>query len=309
MSVRNFLILGSAVFCLISCAGPSDQDRDLIPDELDECPKSSEDMDSYRDNDGCPDLDNDKDGVFDSKDVCPLVAEDRDGFQDEDGCPDLDNDGDGIPDLKDRCPSEKEDRDGFQDGDGCLDADNDQDGIVDSLDRCSMDSEDLDGFEDADGCPDLDNDKDGIKDSFDKCPNVPETMNGRDDEDGCPDSDAEALAEEIELPIRFEPGLALLSVDDKILLDTKIFPGLQAHPEHRVYVYVFLPIADVEIPIYLDLINQRTQVIASYLQEKGIPEGQVRTRTITAELYSAQLGSPMDFNANRPVLFKRKNVK
>jgi hypothetical protein len=307
--MKGILVLTLWIALMSGCAGMSDQDKDLVPDDLDECPKSAEDKDSFMDNDGCPDLDNDKDGVVDSKDVCPLVAEDRDGFEDADGCADPDNDGDGIPDLKDRCPSEPEDRDGFQDGDGCPEVDNDQDGILDPQDKCPMDAEDKDGFQDEDGCAELDNDQDGIKDTFDKCPLAPETLNGRDDEDGCPDSDAEALPEAFDVPLRFEPLSSDLTLDDKILLDTKVFNGLMAHPEHRVYVYVFLPLADMELPVYLELLNTRTLAIAKYLHEKGVPAAQVRTRTITEEIFNAQIGTPMDFNALRPVLFKRKDVK
>jgi hypothetical protein len=165
----------------------------------------------------------------------------------------------------------------------------------------------LDKSEDLDGCPDLDNDKDGIRDAFDKCPNEPETVNGREDDDGCPDSDAEALPEQLELSLRFETGTSQLTFEDKLQLDTKVVPGILAHPEHKIYVYVFLSNVDMEMVAYLDLLNQRTQSIAQYLQSKGVPQSQVRTRTITEELFKAQIGTPMDFNATRPVLLKRKN--
>jgi hypothetical protein len=42
--------------------------------------------------------DADKDGIKDSQDKCPKATEDIDGFEDEDGCPDPDNDKDGICD-------------------------------------------------------------------------------------------------------------------------------------------------------------------------------------------------------------------
>jgi hypothetical protein len=44
--------------------------------------------------------------------MCPDLAEDVDSFEDGDGCPDLDNDQDGVPDERDKCPSEPEDFDG-----------------------------------------------------------------------------------------------------------------------------------------------------------------------------------------------------
>ena len=45
-------------------------------------------MDSFKDDDGCPDPDNDGDGVVDGADQCPDTLETPNGFQDEDGCPD-----------------------------------------------------------------------------------------------------------------------------------------------------------------------------------------------------------------------------
>ncbi|MCH7724323.1 MAG: OmpA family protein [Bacteroidetes bacterium] len=98
--------------------------------------------------------DEDKDGILDEFDECPQDPEDFDGFQDEDGCPDYDNDQDGIPDLQDACPNSAEDFDGFADSDGCPDFDNDQDGIPDSTDDCPNQPETINGFEDEDGCPD-----------------------------------------------------------------------------------------------------------------------------------------------------------
>ena len=206
----------------------ADRDGDGVYDYDDRCNESAEDMDGFRDGDGCPDLDNDGDGLLDPQDKCPLVAEDADQYQDEDGCPELDNDADGIDDIKDPCPNaiedgrgkrpkdgcpstaedgdgdgvsdgsdrcleEPEDRDGFQDEDGCPDVDNDNDGIPDNFDTCPTESEDADGVDDADGCPDPDNDKDGFDDAQDRCPAQPETLNGSRDDDGCPDAGAELV--------------------------------------------------------------------------------------------------------------------
>jgi OmpA-OmpF porin, OOP family len=205
-----------------------DRDADGVYDEEDQCPDSPEDMDGFRDADGCPEPDNDGDGVLDGQDKCPGEAEDLDQFQDEDGCPEADNDKDGTPDLNDPCPNaaedgagkkpkdgcpsttedgdgdgvpdatdkcndEPEDRDGFEDYDGCPDLDNDNDGIPDNFDTCPIAAEDPDGFEDADGCPEPDNDKDGIEDARDKCPLQPETLNGNRDDDGCPDGGSEIV--------------------------------------------------------------------------------------------------------------------
>jgi outer membrane protein OmpA-like peptidoglycan-associated protein len=101
--------------------GNGDRDQDGVSDVQDRCPDIREDLDGYRDQDGCPDADNDRDGIADAADLCPNDAEDRDGHHDADGCPDLDNDGDGIPDIQDRCPSARETMNFYQDGDGCPD--------------------------------------------------------------------------------------------------------------------------------------------------------------------------------------------
>jgi len=131
-----------------------DPDKDTIRGAADGCPMEPEDVDSYLDDDGCPEPDNDADGIGDAQDKCPIEAEDRDQYQDEDGCPDLDNDGDGVPDAADRCPAEPEDKDGFEDEDGCPDPDNDTDGVPDAQDKCPTEVETKNGFQDDDGCPD-----------------------------------------------------------------------------------------------------------------------------------------------------------
>lgn len=294
------------VASILSCAGTHDRDQDGILDKGDECPMSAEDRDSFQDEDGCPDLDNDKDGIPDSKDQCPLDAEDRDGFQDVDGCPDIDNDTDGILDLSDKCPFEKEDRDSFQDEDGCPDLDNDHDGIQDAYDQCPMDKEDKDGFEDTDGCPDVDNDKDGLLDSVDRCPHEAETMNGLDDQDGCPDARIDPLPDVLELPIQFDEGRTQLLPSDKELLKSRLLPGLLAFPTDKIYIYMFMPFEGNDTTSYLNSLNQRTQSIDQCLQAMGVPSYQIRKRTVTMELFLSQIGSDLDFNSRRSVMFKRK---
>ena len=100
---------------------PLDSDGDGLPDELDLCPFEPEDLDGFKDTDGCPEPDNDLDGILDGSDRCPLDPEDKDGWWDEDGCPDRDNDEDGILDTQDKCPDDPETRNGFEDEDGCPD--------------------------------------------------------------------------------------------------------------------------------------------------------------------------------------------
>jgi large repetitive protein len=164
-----------------------DRDKDGILDSDDQCPDDPEDVDHFKDSDGCPDLDNDEDLVPDLVDKAPNVPEDRDQFEDEDGAPEPDNDQDGIVDTDDRCPNEAETKNGFDDTDGCPDEvpDRDKDGISDPTDKCPEEAEDKDGFMDEDGCPDRDNDQDKVADASDRCPNDP----GPVENFGCPDQD------------------------------------------------------------------------------------------------------------------------
>jgi outer membrane protein OmpA-like peptidoglycan-associated protein len=169
-----------------------DSDHDGVLDDADGCPSEPEDVDSYFDEDGCPEPDNDSDGFLDADDRCPTEAEDRDEHEDEDGCPDRDNDGDGVADGYDSCPAEPEDMDGDRDEDGCPDNDTDRDGIADPDDRCPTEPEDTDGYGDEDGCPETDFDNDGILDDGDACPDQPEIVNGVEDDDGCPEEDTDS---------------------------------------------------------------------------------------------------------------------
>ncbi|MDB4961055.1 MAG: OmpA/MotB domain protein [Myxococcales bacterium] len=98
-----------------------DPDKDGIIGAADKCPTEPEDMDSFEDDNGCPDGDNDADGLADATDKCPIEPEDKDSFQDDDGCPDPDNDGDGVPDAADKCADQPETKNGFEDDDGCPD--------------------------------------------------------------------------------------------------------------------------------------------------------------------------------------------
>ena len=164
-----------------------DPDRDGLIGKADKCPLEPEDVDSFKDNDGCPDPDNDADGVLDVRDGAPMDPEDKDGFQDEDGVPDPDNDGDKIADKEDACPLEAEVVNSYQDDDGCPDEllDSDNDGLTDNVDLCPTQPEDKDAFEDENGCPDPDNDKDTVLDVDDRCINEPGVVPNQ----GCPDTD------------------------------------------------------------------------------------------------------------------------
>ncbi len=71
---------------------PKDTDLDGITDDVDQCITEPEDVDTFEDTDGCPDIDNDADGILDIADKCPLKPEDIDGWKDDEGCPDPNTD-------------------------------------------------------------------------------------------------------------------------------------------------------------------------------------------------------------------------
>ncbi len=84
---------------------PSDEDRDGVNDDADECPETP--RRAKVDEKGCAlDVsDSDKDGVGAYKDECPESPEGVEVA--ENGCP-VDEDEDGIADYIDRCPGTPE---------------------------------------------------------------------------------------------------------------------------------------------------------------------------------------------------------
>ena len=177
--------------------------------------------------------DRDGDGVTDADDICIHDPEDLDGFKDSDGCPDLDDDGDAVPDHVDRCPRDAEDRDGTDDADGCPDPDNDRDGLLDLSDPCPNEA----GPPGGTGCPSRDRDNDGVGDSTDACPDQAETRNDYLDTDGCPDTKpqrVEVTADKIVIKqrINFTTGKATILSDsfpvlDDVALAMKDYPALK----------------------------------------------------------------------------------
>lgn len=259
----------------------SDLDQDGLIDRLDGCPTQAEDLDSFRDADGCPDPDNDQDGNPDLTDRCPDQAEDPDRFADEDGCPDVDNDRDGVPDTADQCPLSAEDRDGWQDSDGCVDPDNDGDGVLEPLDGCPDAREDRDGFQDDDGCPELDNDGDGISDLLDQCPDAPETAPAAVGvvPDGCPEPEP---SQESGSPA-LTPG-STLTLSGPLLFEknsTRLTPGsipvleevrhlLETHPQLRLRIEAHTD--DKGSAAHNRALSQRrAEALKTTLTQEGIP--------------------------------------
>jgi len=320
--------------------GGTDQDKDGIPDIVDQCINEPEDLDGDRDEDGCRDVDpfgdEDGDGIINQEDGCVDDPEDFDGHNDEDGCPETseDSDGDGIVDVVDQCPEQSEDQDGFKDADGCPDLDNDEDTIPDLRDACALVAEDLDGWDDEDGCPDPDNDADGVPDKFDKCPNEfgdrdregcpledadkdgiadvndrcptePETKNGYLDEDGCPDVPPGSVVVtntrvEIKEVVQFETGSATLLPASFSVLND-VVQVLKDAPSMRLRVEGH---TDSEGPdsSNLKLSKERAGSVRVYLESKGI-----EANRLTAEGYGET--KPIDTNRTPSGRAKNRRVE
>jgi outer membrane protein OmpA-like peptidoglycan-associated protein len=214
--------------------------------------------------------DTDGDGVPDAEDVCITVPEDLDGFKDSDGCPDVDDDGDGVMDGVDRCPRDAEDRDGFMDQDGCPDPDNDGDGVPDAQDACPNEP----GSPSSMGCAVRDRDGDGIPDTADQCPDQPETVNGYLDQDGCADNKPSRVevtekAIVIKQRINFATGKAIILPDSFPVLD-EVAQAMKDYPKIKV------EIGGHTDNVGDDTQNQRlsknrADSVFEYLLSKGVP--------------------------------------
>jgi len=209
----------------------------------------------------------DGDGILDDVDQCPRVAEDLDNWKDEDGCPEDDNDEDGLADKVDQCPVEPEDRDNFEDDDGCPDPDNDRDGLADKVDACPKDPEDVDGFEDDDGCPDFDDDKDGILEPTDKCPKeygVPP--------DGCPKKYTNVVVTQTKIEIKqtvyFDTNKAKIKAVSFSLLD-EVAQALKDNPTIKVEVQGHTD-SQGNDAFNKKLSQQRAESVRTYLIKGGI---------------------------------------
>ncbi len=220
--------------------------------------------------------DRDGDGVLDRDDTCPTDPEDLDGFRDVDGCPEFDNDGDGVPDGVDTCPDQAEDRDGVLDADGCPDPDNDGDGVADVDDACPTEKGAL-----ADkGCPASDRDRDGVGDRYDACPDQPETVNGYSDEDGCPDtkpSRIEITENQIVIKqrVNFTTGKAVITADSFPVLDD-VVQVMRDYPKIRVEIGGHTDNVGDET-LNQRLAKARADAVFEYLLTKGIPGNRMTT--------------------------------
>jgi outer membrane protein OmpA-like peptidoglycan-associated protein len=266
-----------------------DRDGDGVTDDLDLCPDQPEDVDGFRDTDGCPDPDNDKDGVLDAEDRCPTTpgeaesygcpSDDLDGDgipNDDDACPEEpgarvfegcpDTDGDGVPDREDDCPEVA----GPADNKGCPVEviDSDADGIPDEDDACPK----ISGVAEHQGCPDSDGD--GIPDNTDQCPLERETVNQIEDEDGCPDEvrrTVKVVKRQIEIgdKVYFDVDKARIQRRSYKLL-TQVADVLKENP-HIELVRIEGHTDDQGPDDYnLKLSQRRADAVRDFLMKKGV---------------------------------------
>ncbi len=251
--------------------------------------------------------DDDGDGIPNDKDACPGEAEDMDNFKDDDGCPELDNDEDGVPDESDQCPDLPEDKDGFKDDDGCEETDNDGDGILDAADQCPIEAEDKDGFKDDDGCPELDNDEDGVADADDGCPAEKETANGYQDSDGCPDEIPEKVKKFSGAikGIRFQLGKANIRPSSFKVLN-KAVAVFTEFGELRVEVQGHTDNTG-SAEVNTKLSQQRAQAVVDYLVNKGIAADRLEAKGYGPSVPKADNATKAGQEQNRRVEFKLIN--
>jgi outer membrane protein OmpA-like peptidoglycan-associated protein len=238
-----------------------DPDKDGVVGSADACP-----TEAGTNPDGCPTHDKDGDGVMDPADKCVSEPETVNTFQDEDGCPDTmpDTDADGLDDTADKCKDQAEDKDGFQDEDGCPDPDNDADNLMDGLDKCPMQA----GPAENNGCPDTDADSDGVVDRLDNCPQEA----GAKDNQGCKKKQLVVITKDqlkILDQVYFKTNSAGLDKKSNKLLDNMAFV-LQAHPE-MVKVRIEGHTDDVgDDAKNLKLSQSRAESVVAYLVKAGV---------------------------------------
>ena len=292
----EYRLFGGIHYVVGQARGPIDTDADGLTDDIDQCVDEPEDVDTYEDSDGCPDLDNDADGLPDTEDSCPMAPEDPDEFQDEDGCPDSDNDADTVLDVNDGCPLEP----GTPENQGCPVKDTDADGIPDDIDECPTE----DGPPESFGCPDDDSDR--VPNYRDECPDeaIPEDADPL-QSDGCPKR-VYVSAEKIVITERvyFQSGRAVIKSESYSLLDDVAAVLNQAERVKKVEIQGHTD-SQGDDGFNMRLSQDRADAVRDYLVTKGnVAEGR-----LSAKGYGETL--PVDTNRtssgrqnNRRVEFK-----
>jgi outer membrane protein OmpA-like peptidoglycan-associated protein len=261
-------------FASPAARAPIDSDGDGLLDPNDACPAEPEDVDTFEDEDGCPDPDNDGDGILDGSDACVMEPETVNGHADDDGCPDEipDTDGDGLRDDVDRCPAEPEDVDTFEDEDGCPDPDNDGDGILDAADRCPLEP----GVAVMQGCPDPDRDTDTVVDRLDNCPDEPGTVENQ----GCAAAQRVTIEEgrlEILESVFFRTNAAEILPRSFPLLEN-VATVINAHPEITRLIVEGHTDARGRREANITLSQRRAEAVVRFLVEHGVAAERLEAR-------------------------------
>jgi len=274
---------------------PSDGDGDGITDDVDKCPAEKGDPP-----DGCPKAkDSDGDGIMDDADRCKTQPETVNSFEDDDGCPDQvpDKDGDGLSDALDSCIDQPEDVDGFEDTDGCPDPDDDKDGVLDASDKCPREA----GPVENRGCPDTDRDGDGVVDRLDNCPDEPGTAANH----GCKKKQLALITQnsiKILDKVYFNTNKATIQKRSNRLLDN-VAQVIINHPEvPRIRIEGHTDDKGKD-DYNKDLSQRRADRVRMYLIEKGVPEDRLEAVGYGEEKPVADNTSAKGRAANRRVEF------
>lgn len=257
-------------------AGPSDRDRDGVPDADDACPDVAGSASGPPEARGCPEppRDADRDGIPDHEDACPDLPGIRTRDPMTNGCPDADRDG--VPDPVDACPSVSGERSPVPRFNGCP-ADADGDDVPDAIDACPDEPGIATDDPRTTGCPPpkpppSDRDKDGIVDDADACPDEAGIETHEPMTNGCPwvrrDGNLLALAKPI---IVTDTGIAPESAQ----VMTELASWLKAHPEaKRVNVDAWVD-ASTDPKKALRLSQKNAQRVVDALVAAGIAKNRL----------------------------------
>lgn len=274
---------------------PADSDGDGITDDADRCPKQAGDPP-----DGCPKRkDSDGDGIMDDVDRCKSEPETVNSFEDDDGCPDKvpDKDGDGLSDALDSCIDQPEDVDGFEDTDGCPDPDDDKDGVLDGSDKCPREA----GPVENKGCPDTDRDGDGVVDRLDNCPDEPGTAANH----GCKKKQLAMITQtsiKILDKVYFNTNKATIQKRSNRLLDN-VALVIKNHPEIPTIRIEGHTDDKGKDDYNKDLSQRRADRVRLYLIDKGVPEDRLEAVGFGEEKPVADNSTAKGRAANRRVEF------
>lgn len=273
----NFYFGASVPF---SYKRPKDNDKDLVSNKKDKCPKEKGTWELR----GCPLPDKDGDGILDSVDKCPEIP----GVISADGCPDMDEDG--VADADDRCPETP----GDVAHNGC--PDRDHDGIPDIDDACPS----VAGLAELGGCPDRDHD--GVIDSKDRCPDEAGPASNQ----GCPQVtiEEEEKLEFAATAIEFEVNKAKIKSTSFTLLD-EIVELLKKYPAYVMNLDGYTDNTGSD-KINDRLSKERAEAVRDYFISKGIEASRLQATGHGSSNPVADNGTKEGRAKNRRVVMKMK---